>query len=135
MLLLFSWRRRAWKESCSLDCFYNGTAAAACLTGLTRLTDTSAAANIWRDCWGKKAVLSPSAAAAPAIQMKMQCNCGCGICVLFSLLLLLQEKACAAQEEEEDEVEDKEEEKAAAVDKEKKNKKPQINLTFRKNKK
>ncbi len=46
MLLLFSWRRRAWKESCSLDCFYNGTAAAACLTGLTRLTDTSGAANM-----------------------------------------------------------------------------------------
>ncbi len=49
MLLLFSWRRRAWKERCSLDCFYNGTAAraaAACLTGLTRLTDTSAAANM-----------------------------------------------------------------------------------------
>jgi hypothetical protein len=99
MLLLFSWQRRAWKkERCSRDCFYNGTAATAVpgyLTGLTRLTDTSAAANIWRDSWRKKkkAVLSPSAAAAPAIQIQMQCNCGGGICVfVYSLLLLLQDK-------------------------------------------
>jgi hypothetical protein len=48
MQLLFSWQRRAWKERCSRDCFYNGTAATAAgyLTGLTRLTDTSGAANM-----------------------------------------------------------------------------------------
>ncbi len=70
MLLLFSRRKRSWKERCSGNCIYNGiaaraaaAAAAACLTGLTRLTDTSAAANIWRDCWRKKAFLSPSATA------------------------------------------------------------------------
>jgi len=88
MLLLFSWRRRAWKERCSLDCFYNGTAAtaAACLTGLTRLTDTSAAANIWRDCWRKKAFLSPSAAAKQLLQYKCKCNATVVVGLVFCLV-------------------------------------------------
>ncbi len=125
MLLLFSWRRRAWKERCSRDCIYNGIAARAaaaaadCLTGLTRLTDTSSAANM-------AGLLEEEGFSFPicygSLQYKCKCNpsvMGFVFCLVF--LLLLQEKACAAQEE------DEEGEEAAAVDKEKnKKKKPQI---------
>ncbi len=133
MLLLFSWRRRAWKERCSLDCFYNGTAAttttaeaAACLTGLTRITDTSAAANMAGLLEEEEGFSFPRCyrscnTNADAMQMWWD------FCVLFSLLLLLQEKACAAQEE--DEEEDEEE----AVDKENNKTSNKLNL-FAKNK-